>query len=103
MAQIADDCSALSKKDRSGSIYSFGETDLAADRLRVVAQVFDPNSEAFVSETVLERPRLAVDLGCGPGFTTRFLSRVPRSDRTVGVDRSETFLSRARACGENES
>jgi hypothetical protein len=45
MAQIADDCSALSKKDRSGSIYSFGETDLAAERLRVVAQVFEPTSK----------------------------------------------------------
>jgi trans-aconitate 2-methyltransferase len=91
MAQIADDCSALSKKDRLGSIYSFGETDLPAERLRVVAQVFEPTSEAFVSETVLDHPRLTVDLGCGPGFTTRLLSRVTRSTRTVGMDRSEPF------------
>ena len=97
MAQIADDCSALSKKDRSGSIYSFGETDQAAERLRVVAQVFEPTSEALVSETVLDHPRLTLDLGCGPGFTTRLLSRVARSARTVGIDRSEPFLSRARA------
>ena len=43
------------------------------------------------------RPRLALDLGCGPGFTTRLLSRIARPERTVGVDRSEAFLSRARA------
>ena len=83
--------------DQSGSIYSFGETNLAAERLRVVSEVFDPTSEAFVSETVRTRPRLALDLGCGPGFTTRLLSRIARPERTVGGDRSEAFLSRARA------
>ena len=81
----------------SGSVYSFGETDLAAERLRVVSEVFDPPSAAFVSETVRNRPRLALDLGCGPGFTTRLLSRIARPERTVGVDRSESFLGRARA------
>jgi len=81
----------------SGSIYSFGETHLAAERLRLVSEVFDPTSEAFVSETVRKRPRLALDLGCGPGFTTRLLSRIARAERTVGVDRSEAFLTRARA------
>jgi trans-aconitate 2-methyltransferase len=68
----------------SGSIYSFGETALAAERLRVVSEVFDPSSEAFVSETVRKRSRLALDLGCGPGFTTRLLSRVARSERGWG-------------------
>ena len=48
--------------DRSGSFYSFGETTLAAERLRVISEVFDPISEAFVSETVRTRPRLALDL-----------------------------------------
>ena len=84
------------RTDQSSSIYSFGETDLAAERLRVVSEVFDPTSEAFVSETVRNRPRLALDLGCGPGFTTRLLSRTARPERIVGVDRSEAFLSRAR-------
>jgi hypothetical protein len=54
--------------DRSGSIYSFGETNLAAERLRVVSEVFDPTSEAFVSETVRNRPGLALDLGMRPRF-----------------------------------
>lgn len=83
--------------DQSGSIYSFGETNLAAERLRIVSEVFDSTSEAFLCETVRNRPRLAIDLGCGPGFTTRLLSRIARPERTVGVDRSEAFLSRARA------
>ena len=83
--------------NQSDSIHSFGETNLAAERLRVVSEVFDPTSEAFVSETVRNRPRLALDLGCGPGFTTRLPSRIARPERIVGVDRSEAFLSRARA------
>jgi trans-aconitate 2-methyltransferase len=83
--------------DQSGSIYSFGETNLAAERLRIVSDVFDPTSEAFVFETVRNRPQLALDLGCGPGFTTRLLSRIARPQKTIGVDRSEAFLSQARA------
>jgi hypothetical protein len=59
--------------DRSRSFYSFGDTNLAAERLRVVSEVFDPISEAFVSETVRNRPRPALDLRCGPGSTTRLL------------------------------
>ncbi len=69
------------KAGQSSSVYSFGETDLAAERLRVVSEVFDPTSEAFVSESVRGRPRLAFDLGCGPGFTTRLLSRIARPER----------------------
>src|SRR5918997_3373930 len=85
------------KTDQSGSIYAFGETVLAAERLRLVSEVFDPTSEAFVSETVRSRPRLALDLGCGSGFTTRLLSRIARPEKTVGVDRSEAFVNRALA------
>ena len=82
---------------KPGSIYSFGETNLAAERLRIVSEVFDPTSETFLCETVLKRPRLALDLGCGPGFTTRLLSRITSPVRVIGVDRSEAFLCRARA------
>lgn len=82
---------------RYSPVYSFGETDLAARRLELVSRVFDPASEGFVSEALPGRPRLALDLGCGPGFTTRLLSRVARPERVFGVDRSEDFLRKARA------
>ena len=58
--------------DQSGSIYSFGETDLATERLRVVSEIFGPTSEAFVSETVRNRPRLALDLGYAPDSSRSF-------------------------------
>lgn len=96
-SQFVEGSGALNEVHQSDSVYSFGETDLAAERLRVVAEVFDPTSEAFLSEAVLQRPRLAIDLGCGPGFTTRLLAGIARPHRTVGVDRSEAFLRRARA------
>jgi hypothetical protein len=84
--------------DRSGSIYSFGETNLASERLRVVSQIFDPTSETFVSETVRNRPALALDLGCGPGFTIRLLCRVVKPERTVGVVRSKVRDESNRCC-----
>ena len=52
--------------DQSGSIYSFGETNLAAERLRVVSEVFDPTSKAFVSETVRNRPGLTLTWDAAP-------------------------------------
>lgn len=80
------------------SVYSFGETDLAARRLELVSRIFDPASEAFVAEALAAtRPRLALDLGCGPGFTTRMLSRIGSPRRVIGMDRSESFLEWARA------
>jgi len=40
---------------------------------------------------------LALDLGCGPGHTTRLLASTTGAETTVGLDTSETFLARARA------
>ena len=39
--------------------YTFGDSDLAARRLRVVADVFAPSSSAFLREAVSRPPELA--------------------------------------------
>jgi trans-aconitate 2-methyltransferase len=39
----------------------------------------------------------AVDLGCGPGFTTRLLHRTLGAGQTWGLDASERLVARARA------
>ncbi|MDP9331270.1 MAG: methyltransferase domain-containing protein [Actinomycetota bacterium] len=44
----------------------------------------------------MREPRLAVDLGCGPGHTTRLLHETLRSTRTVGLDRSAAFVALAK-------
>ena len=81
--------------------YAFRDTEAAARRLALVADVFDPGSRAFVHDQVAARGqsnvRLAVDLGCGPGHTTRLLGAATGAARTVGLDTSAAFLATARA------
>jgi hypothetical protein len=43
--------------------YLFKDTDLAARRLRVLADVFAPASRAFLLDMVNTEPELALDLG----------------------------------------
>lgn len=76
--------------------YTFGESDLAARRLELVAEVFAPVSRAFLAEAVNFRPRIALDLGCGPGHTTRLIADTLGPAETVGIERSAAFLSEAR-------
>jgi trans-aconitate 2-methyltransferase len=93
--------------------YAFGDSALAARRLRLLAEVFEPTSRAFLAEAGtyldagrtgpadparLARPEaveLAVDLGCGPGHTTRLLVSVLGPRRTLGLDQSASFLALA--------
>ena len=73
--------------------YTFGDSDLAARRLFLVAETFADTSAAFMRESVTTRPRLAADLGCGPGYTTHLVADTLKPTRTVGLDNSENFLA----------
>ena len=77
--------------------YTFGDSDAAAARLDLVAAVFEAPSRRFLAEQarVIGRRTLAVDLGCGPGHTTRLLADVVAAERTVGLDESPRFVSTA--------
>ena len=50
--------------------YWFGDGDLARRRLEKLAAVFDAPSRALLQAFRLEEASLALDLGCGPGYTT---------------------------------
>jgi trans-aconitate 2-methyltransferase len=76
--------------------YLFKDTDLAAQRLLVLADVYAPSSRAFLQDAVNTVPQIAVDLGCGPGYTTHLLTKTTSSMRTIGLDNSEHFLTQAR-------
>ena len=76
--------------------YAFGDSDLAAKRLRLLAEVFNDTSRAFIMDSVNTRPSLALDLGCGPGHTTHLMAETMQCSRVVGLDKSENFISLAR-------
>lgn len=75
--------------------YSFGDDDAAARRLALVARVFDEPSRQFLGEIVDQPPSLALDLGCGPGHTTRLLAEVTGATRVIGLDSSAAFVDEA--------
>jgi SAM-dependent methyltransferase len=83
--------------------YLFGDTELAARRLRVLARAFEPptldflgawNRECGGLDPLIAAPTI-LDLGCGPGHTTRLLATA--LDRhVIGLDASDAFLYEAR-------
>lgn len=76
--------------------YTFGDGDVAAERLALVASVFEPTSRRLMAAAPAA-PARAVDLGCGPGHTTRLLAEVTGAGTTVGLDASPRFVDLARA------
>src|SRR5215471_7801964 len=72
--------------------YTFGDSDLAAERLRLLAEAFAPSSRAFLERLAREPAAVAVDLGCGPGYTTALLASLTGARRTVGLDASARFI-----------
>jgi trans-aconitate 2-methyltransferase len=84
----------LIKEEHSMS-YLFKDTDLAAYRLQILADVFAVSSRAFLQDVVSTLPQTAIDLGCGPGYTTHLLADATHCERTIGLDSSEHFISLA--------
>lgn len=76
--------------------YAFGDVGVAAARLELLNEVFAEPSRALlrVAPTGVD---VAVDVGCGPGFSTRLLAEEVRPVHLLGLDTSEAFLERARA------
>lgn len=72
--------------------YLFGDTSDATVRLRLLAQVFEPSTREFIRDVVARPLALALDLGCGPGLTTRLLAEATGCRWVVGLDSSERFI-----------
>ena len=77
--------------------YVFGDNDVAAQRLRFVAECFDASTRAFAQTVAPTHRGVAhvIDLGCGLGYTTRLLADELQGGRTVGLDVSESFIAMA--------
>lgn len=81
--------------------YTFGDHEETSRRLRRLAELYEPETRELLE---LARDsgeprtlRLAVDVGCGPGWTTQLLDAVLKPQRTVGLDSSERYIAEARA------
>jgi len=81
--------------------YTFGDHDEASLRLRRLAAVYEPETRGLLElardSELRHKCRLAVDLGCGPGWTTQLLDVVLKPERTVGLDSSERYIAEARS------
>ena len=73
--------------------YLFGDSDIAARRLEVLAEVFAEPTRAFLLDAVSDAPELVVDLGCAPGYTTHLLADALQCNHAAGLDKSEHFVS----------
>jgi len=54
--------------------YTFGTSELAAQRLKSIGDFFNPLAQEFITEYLQPPAEIALDLGCGPGYTTRMLA-----------------------------
>jgi trans-aconitate 2-methyltransferase len=82
--------------------YAFGDSQRAVARLALLAQVFETPSRALLNWVDARSIEVAIDLGCGPGFSTRLLNSV-KADVVVGIDASSAFLECARTLGPSSA
>ena len=75
--------------------YLFGDSPAAQQRLDVLARTFQSPTRKFLSNFKPSATTLAVDLGCGPGHTTRLIADLLPFERVVGLDKSTNFVSNA--------
>jgi trans-aconitate 2-methyltransferase len=75
--------------------YTFGDNERASARLRLLAELYEPETRELLRRGGLLPPRIAVDLGCGPGWSTRLVHESLWAERTVGLDSSERYVAEA--------
>jgi trans-aconitate 2-methyltransferase len=95
--QTAASASASASEQTEPDRYTFGDSPAAADRLALLAATYEPSTARLLRMCASLAPRRAIDLGCGPGHSTRLVHAVVAPTATVGVDRSPDHVARARA------
>lgn len=76
-------------------VYTFGDSDLAAERLFWLATAHEAASRDLLQRWGASAPAHALDLGSGPGHTTRLLHESVSALRTTGIDSSPRFVADA--------
>ncbi len=77
--------------------YAFGDTDLARQRLALVADTFAGPTRTLLRDLPDAGYRYVIDMGCGPGFTTALLRAAIPHSFTTGIDTSAAMIDEARA------
>lgn len=75
--------------------YAFGDSDIARDRLALVADTFEGPTRRLLGDLPPMQPRYVIDMGCGPGHASALLrERFPHSEVT-GYDSSPAMVEAA--------
>ena len=64
-----------------GARYTFGDNEQASLRLRRLAEIYEQETRELLQRGGIHAPRLAVDLGCGPGWSTQLIRDVLNPDK----------------------
>jgi len=76
--------------------YAFGDSEIARERLAIVADTFEDPTRRLLDDLPPMHPRYVLDMGCGPGHATELLRvRFPHSEVT-GLDSSRAMVEAAR-------
>ena len=79
--------------------YTFGDNQEASRRLRRLAEVYEPETRDLLNAAARlssgRRFELALDLGCGPGWSTGLIQATLAPKRTIGLEASEAYVAEA--------
>jgi SAM-dependent methyltransferase len=75
--------------------YAFGDTNLARERLALVADTFEAPTRSLLRELPDAGYRYVLDMGCGPGYTTALLREIIPHSFTTGIDASAAMVAEA--------
>jgi len=76
--------------------YTFGDSEIARERMAIVAAAFEAPTRQLLADLPPMQPRYVLDMGCGPGHVSALLRlRYPHSEVT-GLDESAAMLAEAR-------
>jgi SAM-dependent methyltransferase len=76
--------------------YAFGDSDLARERMGLVADTFAAPTRAFLHDLPPAGRRYVVDVGCGPGYATELLVEAIAHGFFTGIDASGAMVDEAR-------
>jgi SAM-dependent methyltransferase len=82
-------------------VYTFGDNQEASRRLRRLAEIYEPETRDLLNAVQSlfcdRRFELALDLGCGPGWSTQLIEATLNPKRIVGLEASAAYVAEARS------